>query len=83
MIFNKYEDNFNIISKNLKCIREEKGMSQDSLSGKLALLGITLYQSDIFKIEHNQRHVRDFELWGITQVLNITSEDLYSTNTDN
>lgn len=80
MNFNKYNNNFNIIGKKLKIIREEKHISQDQLSNKLALLGITLYQSDIFKIESNKRTVRDFELWGITSVLDITSEDLYSPN---
>jgi len=78
MNFNKYENNYNIIGKNLKRYRDEKKISQDQLSNQLMLLGITLYQSDIFKIEKNERTVRDFELWGITKVLNITSEDLYS-----
>ena len=77
MNFNKYNNNFNIIGKKLKLIREEKNISQDQLSNKLLLLGITLYQSDIFKIESNKRTVRDFELWGITSVLGIKSEDLY------
>lgn len=80
MNFNKYSNNFNIIGKKLKIIREEKNISQDQLSNKLALLGITLYQSDIFKIENNKRTVRDFELWGMTQVLCIKSEDLYFTD---
>lgn len=62
MNFNKYDNNFNIIGKNLKIARKNRNMSQDQLSNKLALLGITLYQSDIFKIEHNERTVRDFEL---------------------
>lgn len=77
MNFNKYDKNYNIISKNLIKFRTEKKMSQEALSNKLSLLGITLYQSDIFKIEHNERTVRDFELWGITQILGITAEDLF------
>lgn len=77
MNFNKYNDNYNIINKNLKRLRTEKKISQDQLSNKLALLGITLYQSDIFKIENNERTVRDFELWGITQVLDIKAEELF------
>lgn len=64
MKFNKYNNNlYNIIGKKLKEIREIKNISQEQLSNKLSLLGITLYQSDIFKIEHNERTVRDFELW--------------------
>ena len=82
MKFNKYNNTlYNIIGKKLKEIRENKKISQEQLSNKLSLLGITLYQSDIFRIVHNQRTVRDFELWGICTVLNIKSEDLFDPNT--
>ena len=64
----------------LKIARESANISQDKLSNQLSLLGITLYQSDIFKIEHNQRTVRDFELWGICSVLKIKAEDLFEPN---
>lgn len=77
MNFNKYFDNYNIVGQQLKHFREKKNISQEQLSNKLALLGITLYQSDIYKIEKNERTVRDFELWGFTKVLGITSEELY------
>lgn len=77
MNFNRYNDNYNIIGGNLKKIRKSKNISQDQLSNKLSLLGITLYQSDIFKIEHNERTVRDFELWGICQVLEISYDQLF------
>jgi len=77
MKFNKFNNSYNIIGSKLKKIREKSHISQDELSNKLSLLGITLYQSDIFKIEHNERTVRDFELWGICKVLNIKAEDLF------
>lgn len=80
MKFNKYNTNYNIIGKKLKIIRENKNISQAQLSNQLSLLGITLYQTDIFKIEHNERTVRDFELWGICTVLDIKSEDLFEPN---
>ena len=70
----------NIIGNKLKIAREKANISQDKLSNQLSLLGITLYQSDIFKIEHNQRTVRDFELWGICSVLKIKAEDLFEPN---
>lgn len=79
MNFNKYNDDYNIIGKNLKKLRTDKKISQDKLSNQLSLLGITLYQSDIFKIENNARTVRDFELWGITKVLGITAEELFKS----
>lgn len=83
MRFNKFNNSYNIIGDKLKEVREQLNISQEELSNKLCLLGITLYQSDIFKIEHNERTVRDFELWGICKVLNIKSEDLYNPKTSN
>ncbi len=80
MRFNKYNNSYNIICKKLKDLRESKNVSQEQLSNQLTLLGITLYQSDIYKIEHNQRTVRDFELWGICSVLEIKAEDLFEPN---
>ncbi len=77
MNFNKYNNNYNIIGKNLKKFRKEKKISQEKLSNQLSLLGITLYQSDIFDIENNKRTVRDFELWGITKILEISAEQLF------
>ena len=76
MNFNKYNGNFNIIGRNLRKIRKLKDVSQEELSNRLALLGITLYQSDIFKIENNERTVRDFELLGILEALDITFKEL-------
>lgn len=80
MEFNKFENSYNIIGNKLKIARESANISQDKLSNQLSLPGITLYQSDIFKIEHNQRTVRDFELWGICSVLKIKAEDLFEPN---
>ena len=80
MEFNKFENSYNIIGNKLKIARESANISQDKLSNQLSLLGITLYQSDIFKIEHNQRTVRDFELWGICSVLKIKAENLFEPN---
>lgn len=80
MEFNKFENSYNIIGNKLKIARESANISQDKLSNQLSLLGITLYQSDIFKIEHNQRTIRDFELWGICSVLKIKAEDLFEPN---
>lgn len=82
MKFNKYNNAYNIIGTNLRIIREQQNISQENLSNKLSLLGITLYQSDIFKIEHNTRTVRDFELWGICTVLNIKAEELFKKKKD-
>ncbi|MBR3696966.1 MAG: XRE family transcriptional regulator [Clostridia bacterium] len=62
MNFNKYNNNYNIIGQKLKEIRTTKNISQEYICNQLSLLGITLYQSDIVRIENNERTVRDFEL---------------------
>lgn len=80
MRINKYNNFYNIIGKKLKAIRESKNISQEQLTNKLSLLGITLYQIDIYRIEHNLRTVRDFELWGICNILEIKAEDLFEPN---
>lgn len=75
-----FNNNINIIGLNLKKYRELNNISQEQLCNKLALLGITLYKNDIYRIETNKRAVKDFELWGIAKTLNIKMEDLLNIN---
>jgi hypothetical protein len=44
-------------------------LTQDALSGKLARLGIQLDRAAIAKIENNHRHVLDYELKALAEVL--------------
>ena len=44
-------------------------LTQDALSGRLARLGIQLDRAAIAKIENNCRHVFDYELKGLADVL--------------
>jgi len=67
----------NIIGPNLMKYRKEKELSLRELADKLALKGITMYHSDIYSIEHQNRTIKDFELKAICQVLNITYEQLF------
>ena len=73
-----FNNKINISGNKLKKYRLQRNLSQEQLCSKLSLLGITLYKNDIYRIENNKRTVKDFELWGITQVLNIKCEDLFS-----
>ena len=61
----------NLIGANLKAIREEKKMSQQTLSNKLELLGVYVCRGSISRIEDYQRTVTDIELFAICEVLNI------------
>ncbi len=46
-------------------------LTQDELSGKLARIGIQMDRAAIAKIERNYRHVLDYELNGLSEVLGV------------
>ena len=73
-----FNNKINISGNKLKKYRLQMNLSQEQLCSKLSLIGITLYKNDIYRIENNKRAVKDFELWGIAQVLNIKCEELFS-----
>ncbi len=71
-----YYDNKNIISKNLKKLREEKGLSQTHLAAILQTMNLNIDQQMISKIEKNNRQVTDYELACICKCLSVTPNDL-------
>lgn len=71
----------NIVGGNLKKYRELRGLSQRELSQRLELYGLTIYYTDIHRIEHFNKTVRDYEISGFCKALNISLDDLYK-NTD-
>ena len=70
--------NMNIIGKNLKKYRKLKHLSQPEICRKLDLLGVTMYNADIYEIEYGKKTVKDFEAHAFCKVLDISLEDLYS-----
>lgn len=74
--FVKYDGNLNLIGPIIKDKRKEKGMSLEALSNKLLLLGINLPITCLYRIENNQRTVRDYEICAIAVVLNVDVQDL-------
>jgi hypothetical protein len=46
-------------------------LTQDALSGRLAGLGIQLDRAAIAKIENSHRHVLDYELRALAEVLDV------------
>lgn len=73
--------NKNIIGQNIKKFRRAKKMSQPEICRQLDLLGVTMYNCDIYEIEYGKKSVKDFEVLAFCKVLGITLEELYS-NTD-
>ena len=61
----------NIIGRRVAEARRicKPALTQDALSGRLARLGIQLDRAAIAKIENNLRHVLDYELKGLADVL--------------
>ncbi len=73
----RLNNNLNIIAKNLRKYREERGLSQPDICRELALLGITMYINDIYKIEHNKRTVKDYELYAFTKILKVSYDQIF------
>lgn len=72
----KFDDNLNVISKNMKEIRTDKNISLSKLSDKLMLIGIDISKQSLYRIEKNQRSVRDYELSGIALSLGVSTDEL-------
>lgn len=72
----KFENNLNVISKNMKEIRMSKKISLSKLSDKLMLMGIDISKQSLYRIEKNERSVRDYELSAIALVLETATEEL-------
>ena len=72
----KYEDNLNLIGPILKDKRISKVYSLESLSSKLLLLGVNIPVTSLYRIENNQRTVRDYEICAFSIALNVSVADL-------
>ena len=67
----------NMIGGNLRRLRTERHMSQQTLSNKLEMMAIYICRGSISRIEDTQRTVTDIELYGIAKVLGVSIPDLY------
>lgn len=63
----------NIVGRRVAEARQNRkpALTQDALSGKLARRGIQLDRAAIAKIENNHRHVLDYELKALADVLGV------------
>ena len=77
MGISKLNNKLNIVGKNIKKYRELKGLSQNDVCCQMALLGITLYKSDIYNIERGERILKDFELFALSKIFKITLAELF------
>ena len=62
----------NLISHQLKHLREENGLSQRDLARLLQLNGIDIDKNVITRIETNKRYVTDLELKAFSEIFHVS-----------
>ena len=67
----------NMVGKKVKKYRKGLKMSQQELSDKLEVLAIYICRGSISRIEDQTRKVNDIELWGLSQVLKVSIDELF------
>ena len=72
----EFNDNKNIIFKQLKIARAKVGLTQSQLAAKMQVLNVNLDQQMISKIENNMRIVTDYELACLCKVLQVDEKEL-------
>lgn len=68
--------NKNLCGENVKTIRNNIGMTQNTLVDLMQLHGIPINESDLSKMESGKRVVRDYEMKMIAQVLDVDVKEL-------
>lgn len=76
-------EKMNLIGDNLRRLRKEKNMSQQTLSNRLELLGVYVCRGSVSRIEDRTRTVTDIELFAIAEVLGVGIEALFDGKTKN
>lgn len=66
----------NIISKNMRALRNERKLTQKDLAAKLQTYNINIDQQMISKIENNTRIVTDYELVYICIALQVDVNEM-------
>lgn len=68
----KFNDKLNILGNIIKKHRIQNDVSIEELSNKLCLLGIELTPDSLYQIENNSRTIKDYELAGLSSILNFS-----------
>ncbi|MCD8026976.1 MAG: helix-turn-helix domain-containing protein [Clostridiales bacterium] len=65
------------VGKNIRSIRESRGMTQEQLSAKLQLLGCDITRSALAKIEVGQRHIYPDEIKLLKEILKVSYDEIF------
>jgi len=82
-LISKFNGNLNVIGNSLRKYRLERGLSYESLSAKLELIGISIHKQSLYDIEINKRTVKDYELFALSRVLGVDINDLFADMREN
>ncbi|MFQ9872279.1 MAG: helix-turn-helix domain-containing protein [Oscillospiraceae bacterium] len=69
-----YEKRF---GRNIRLLRQEKGMTQEQLAAQLQVNGCDITRSALAKIEVGQRHLYPDEILILRDILRVSFEDLF------
>ena len=72
----EYLGNKNIIHRQLRELRQRKGLTQSNLAAQMQVMNVTIDQQMISKIENNTRIVTDFELVCFCRILGVDERTL-------
>lgn len=72
----KYNNQLNVSCKKIKELRLKNNLSLSGLSTKLALMGIDIPKPSLHKLEKGNRIIKDYELYALSIVFNVSIEDL-------
>ncbi len=66
------------VGKNIRQLRENVNMTQETLAAKLQLLGCDITRSAVAKIEVGQRHLYPDEIILIKEILKVNYDDIFA-----
>ena len=67
----------NMVGRAVRRLRQERGMSQKTLSERLETLAVYVCRGSVSRIEEGRRTVTDIELHGLAQVLGVSVDELF------
>ena len=73
----KSQPELNAIGGNIRRIRQNKGLSQKTLSEKPELIPVYICRVSLSRIENGDRAITDIEIEAIAHILEVTPNDLF------
>lgn len=67
----------NMVGRTVRRLRQERGLSQRTLSERLETLAVYICRGSVSRIEEGRRTVTDIELYGLAQVLGVDVGELF------